>query len=207
LVEKGKGTPFPLDATKRMVETGVYAYCKNPIQWSFTLLFIPLAIHYNSYLLSFGFFISLAYVIGVSNPQEYLDMNSRFDIKWDLYKKNVPSWWFLWKPKFIPKGILYFKKDCNQCEQIKQWFEKRPAINLDIRYSKEYNSSELLQATYVHPSGLKFSSVKAIAHGVEHINLAWACLGWLMRFPLVLFVLQTIVDSMEFGVENKKCDI
>lgn len=31
LVEKGKGTPFPYDQTKKLVETGVYAYCKNPI--------------------------------------------------------------------------------------------------------------------------------------------------------------------------------
>lgn len=32
LVSKGKGTPFPYDKTQHLVQTGVYAYCKNPIQ-------------------------------------------------------------------------------------------------------------------------------------------------------------------------------
>lgn len=206
LVVKGEGTPFPYDKTKRLVQTGVYAYCRNPIQWSFTLLFIPLSIYYNSLLLLFGSIISVAYTIGISNQQEYEDMKSRFGSEWDNYKKNVPNWWFLWKPKSIPIGEIYFKRDCNQCEQIRRWFDNQNVSNLDIKYSDEYKSSSFLQVTYIDDNGMKFKSVKAISYGLEHINLAFACLGWFMRFPVICQVLQAIIDSMDFKDEKNECD-
>ena len=63
LVTKGDGTPFPFDPTKKLVRTGVYAYCKNPIQWSYTLLFIVLSISYSSFYFLIGFIVSILFVI------------------------------------------------------------------------------------------------------------------------------------------------
>jgi len=207
LVKKGKGTPFPYDKTTELVQTGVYAYCRNPIQWSFTFLFIPLSIYYESYLLLSGTIISIAYTIGVSNPQEYLDMENRFQSKWNIYKKNVPNWVFLWKPQTIPTGTLYFKKNCNQCEQVKKWFENRNTCNLKIKYEYEFQENKLLQATYTDYSNNHHKSIIAIAFGLEHINLFWASLGWFMRLPIIHHVLQIIIDSMEFDNQDKTCDI
>lgn len=209
LVEKGNGTPFPYDKTKLLVTTGVYAYIKNPIQWSFTILFIPLSIYHESYLLLSGVLISIAYTIGVSNGQEYEDMKERFGSKWNTYKKNVPSWYFQWKPKTFPEGIIYFKKDCNQCEGIKEWFEKQGSINLNIKYSENYTGKELTQVTYIHTSGEEYKSVKAIAHALEHIHLGYASIGWFMRFPVISFILQAIVDALGFSEdsENITCKI
>lgn len=209
LVEKGKGTPFPYDKTQNLVTSGVYAYIKNPIQWSFTILFIPLAIYHQSYLLFFGSVVSLAYTIGVSNPQENEDMEERFGVNWINYKRSVPSWSFLWKPKQISLGTIYFKKDCNQCEEIKKWFENRNAINLKIDFSENYKGEELLQVTYKNYLGKEYKSVKAIAHALEHINLGYASLGWFMRFPIASFFLQSIVDVLGFSEDNgiNKCEI
>lgn len=207
LVKKGKGTPFPYDKTSELVQTGVYAYCRNPIQWSFTFLFIPISIYYESYLLLTGIIISIAYTLGVSNPQEYSDMEDRFDNKWRKYKKNVPNWRFLWKPQNIPAGTLYFKKDCNQCEQVKKWFEKRATCNLQIKYEHEFTGKKLLQATYTDYNNNNHKSIVAIANGFEHINLFWASLGWFIRLPIIHHVLQAIIDSMEFNNQDKACDI
>lgn len=206
LVEKGKGTPFPYDKTQNLVRIGVYAYIKNPIQWSFTVLFIPLAIYHESWLLFLGFVLSILYTVGVSNTQENEDMRIRFKEDWKSYKSSVPSWYFLWKPKNILQGVIYFKKGCNQCEEIKMWFEKQETINLSVQFSEVYKGEELLQVTYVDYLGNEYKSVKAIASAIEHINLGYASLGWFMRFPGVLFLLQTIIDAL-WTSDEVKCEI
>ncbi len=206
LVIKGQGTPFPYDKTKKLVRTGVYAYIKNPIQWSFTWLFIPLAIYHESLLLLSGTLISILYTLGVSYPQEQEDMHQRFGDSWVLYKEKTPSWRFLWRPTSMPKGKIYFKKDCHECEDIKLWFEKQDIDNLEICYSFDYQGEELLQVTYVHHLGYEYNSVEAIAHALEHINLAYASLGWLMRFPIIKFLLQTIIDALGYS-DQQDCNL
>jgi len=205
LATKGNGTPFPYDKTSKLVKNGVYAYCKNPIQWSFTVIFIPLAIIYQSWLLAAGFLVSIAYTIGVSNTQEKEDMLNRFGQNWIDYKSLVPSWRFLWKPKNYPKGTIYFKKDCNQCEGLKKWFTKQNTANLNIEFSYKYKASSLEQVTYIDYNGNKYKSVTAIAHAFEHINLVYASLGWFMRFPIIKNILQIIIDAMGFDQSEEYC--
>ncbi len=207
LTRIGKGTPFPYDKTKNLVRTGVYAYCKNPIQWSSTFLFIPLTIGYNSLLLLMGSFISIAYTIGISNPQEYQDMKARYNSDWLKYKKSVPSWWFLWKPKSIPTATIYFRENCDQCEQIRLWFLNRKPSNLNIEYSNTYKGNELLNVTYIDSFNNNYGSIYAIANALEHINLAYASLGWFMRFPIIRPFLQLIVAIMNFEKNEKECTI
>ena len=204
LVKKGRGTPFPYDPTLHLVRTGVYAYIRNPIQWSFTFMFIPLSIYYSSYFLLIGVIVSIAYSFGISDHQEYKDMQERFGEGWNQYKKNVPKWRFLWTPKSIPRGEIFFDANCIQCSQISRWFSDSKAINLDIKASDEFPKDSILQATYVDHNGIEYKSVSAIACSLEHINLAYASLAWFMRFPIINHVLQLIVDSMGFGASKKE---
>jgi protein-S-isoprenylcysteine O-methyltransferase Ste14 len=207
LVKKGAGTPFPYDPTKNLIQTGVYAYCRNPIQWSFTLMFIPISIYFSSFFFLIGSIISIAYAFGISDHQEYSDMEKRFGENWNQYKKNVPKWRFSWKPKSIPKGEVYFDINCNQCNQISKWFLKSNANNLDIKASVDFPKDNILQVTYVDHNGIEFKSVAAIACSLEHINLAYATLGWFIRFPIINNVLQAIIDTMEFGANKDSCEL
>lgn len=208
LYSLGKGSPFPLDPTKNLVQIGVYAYIKNPIQWSFTLLFIPLSILYKEPLLLIGFVSSIAYTIGVSNIQENEDMTKRFGKLWVNYNLNVPKWRFLLKPAAIPKGIIYFKQDCQQCNEIKTWFTNQKATNLTLKYAHEHHNN-IRQVTYTDYLGNNHTSVTAIAHALEHIHLGWACLGWFIRLPLINYVIQAIINAIGFDpledIEN--CEI
>lgn len=206
-VNIGKGTPFPYDKTQKLVRTGVYAYCRNPIQWSFLFIFIPLSLVYQSYIILLGSIISLLYTIGVSNPQEYSDMKKRYGKAWTTYKNNVPNWWFLFRPTQIPNGTIYFKKDCNQCEQIRNWFSKLNTINLNIDYSYKIKTKELLQVTYIDHYGNEYKSVNAISYALGHVNLIYASFGWFMRLPLINYLLQSIVNSIELNKNETKCKI
>ncbi len=207
LVKKGKGTPFPYDPTKNLVQTGVYAYCRNPIQWSFTALFFPLSIFYSTPLFLVGSIFSIAYSFGVSDFQEYDDMQQKYGDEWDTYKNNVPKWRFLWKPKTIPTGEIFFDADCHQCSQISHWLTKANPINLSIKKSIDFPKNNILQVTYVDHNGTEYKSVRAIACAIEHINLAYASLGWFMRFPVINYLLQLIVDTMDFSSREEHCDI
>ena len=178
-----------------MVQIGVYAYIKNPIQWSFTLLFIPLSILYKEPLLLIGLVTSIAYTFGVSNILENTAMKKRFGKLWANYNKNIPEWRFLWKPVAIPQGTIYFKQNCNQCSKLKTWFENRKSINLTLKFAHEHDQ-EIQQATYTDYLGNNHTSVNAIAHAMEHINLGWACLGWLIRLPIINYVVQAIVNTI-----------
>ena len=202
LFEKGRGTPFPYDMTSKLVRTGVYAYIRNPIQWSLTLLFLPLAVGFSSPVLLIGIIVSLAYTFGVSNPQEHDDMEARYGEEWTYYKGAVPAWRFMWKPVAIPRGIIYFQQGCGPCSQVRTWFEKRNPIELEFRAAEDFDGDTMLQVTYYDHRGLPSTSVKAIASALEHINLAWASLAWFIRLPGIGHLLQLIVDSMGYNDQH-----
>jgi len=206
LVQKGQGTPFPYDPTKKMVRSGVYAYIRNPIQWSFTWMFVPLALIYQSPILLFGMLVSVAYVVGVSNPDENDSMLIRFGSKWTVYKESVPTWYFKWHPTSIPIARIYFNADCSICLSLRNWMQKRKPFNLEFIDANEHES-KLESLRYENAEGAECSSVEALASCFEHINLAWASLGWLMRLPGIRHILQIIVDTMGIGVETCQINV
>jgi len=196
LVSIGKGTPFPYDPTSRFVQSGVYAYCKNPIQWSFSLMFLLLCFYNSSTVFLLGFVFSVAYAFGVSDHQEYPDMERRFGEKWLEYKKSVPKWFFQWKPKSIPNAKIYFDYNCGQCYELNEWFKKKNPVNLSILNAEDFKSNTLDQVTYVDEYGEVHSSIYAIANALNHINLGFASIGWFMQFPIISDLLQTIIDAL-----------
>ncbi len=203
LVEKGQGTPFPYDETKTLVRSGVYAYIRNPIQWSLTLLFVPLAILYQSPLLFLGGLVSIAYMIGVSNPHEKIAMNQRYGRQWKQYQKSVPAWYFKWHPTTVTPAKIYFNKNCVICSSLGRWIARRKPYHLELLDASRHDLV-LGSLQYENAEGVTYSSIKALASSFEHINLAWASLGWLMRLPVVSPILQIIVDTMGIG---ESCDV
>lgn len=206
LVQKGKGTPFPYDKTENLVITGVYAYIRNPIQWSFTLIFIPMAIYHSSWYLLIGSIISLAYSIAVADFHEYSDMEKRFENQWTTYISSVPKWYFLWRPYKIAKGTIYFDSGCNHCSRLAAWFSIKDLQQLTIKKANEYKEDTLKKVTYVDHLGTSYSGIAALANALEHINLMYATIGWFIRFPLIIYMLDSIVYSMVFGDSAEECE-
>ncbi|MGL4631369.1 MAG: hypothetical protein ACRCVT_09200 [Leadbetterella sp.] len=198
LVKVGKGTPFPYDATRYLVRNGVYGYIKNPIQWSFTLLFVWQSLVYSNPIFLVGSLASILYSISISDFQESFDMQEKFGKQYLDYKKAVPKWWFSFFPNDIAMGTIYFDSDCQHCNQLMQWFLRKKTLNLQIKNAKEYRGDFLLQATYVDSNGNEYKSSQAIAYALEHIHLGYASLGWFMRLPILSFIIQAIVDTFEF---------
>jgi len=191
LVKLGRGTPFPYDKTKNLVTNGVYAYMRNPIQWSMAVLFIPLSLFFKSPIFLLGTLVSIIYSFSVANIQEGSDMRLRFGNPWLSYKRNTPVFRFLWKPNSIGFATIYFKKDCSYCQDVKEWFVKRNPINLSFKDASDH----MKQVTYIDNNQNEMSSVLALSYAFGHVNLVYASLGWIIRFPGICFLLQLIVDA------------
>lgn len=87
------------------------------------------------------------------------------------------------------------------------WFSKSNAYQLKLEKASKYPHGNISKVTYIDSYGNEYKSVKAIAAALDHINLAWATLGWFMRSPGISFVLQVIVDSMGVNLQKDACDI
>lgn len=200
LVEKGKGTPFPYDPTTQLVTGGVYAYIRNPIQLSMTLIFVYLAGKFGSLMYLIGIVISVCYVIAIANRHEQQTLRERFGAAWINYVKQVPAWYFLLHPRSVSRAEVYFDFDCGICSQTKNWFQRRRPHHLIIKPASSWPSTApLKQVTYVDSSGKIYTSVQAIAHCFNHLSLPWAVFGYVLRLPGIRHLIQWHVDLMELG--------
>tara|TARA_B100000579_G_C22750478_1_gene813726 strand:- start:831 stop:1289 length:459 start_codon:yes stop_codon:yes gene_type:complete len=89
-----KENPTPQSSTKRIIKTGIFAYCRNPMYLSFIsfLFFMFLTFENVAYFLSgAGLFIWITnYVI----PIEEKFLMENFGDEYERYTKSVKKWLF-----------------------------------------------------------------------------------------------------------------
>ena len=91
------------------------------------------------------------------------------------------------------------------CSELGGWFNRRGAQGLLLRPAAEH-PNRLTRITYISATGRTVSGVRAIAHAFNHINLAYAWLGWLIALPLVaetIQLLNDVVGGNEQGDEQR----
>ena len=89
-----KENPTPQSNTKRIIKTGIFAYCRNPMYLAFVTFHFSMFLTFENvaYLLSAsGLFIWINnYVI----PFEENYLMESFDDEYDRYRKAVKKWLF-----------------------------------------------------------------------------------------------------------------
>ena len=89
-----KENPTPQSKTKRIIKTGIFAYCRNPMYLAFICFhfFMFLTFENVAYLLSaLGLFVWINnYVI----PLEENFLLENFDDEYDRYRETVKKWLF-----------------------------------------------------------------------------------------------------------------
>jgi protein-S-isoprenylcysteine O-methyltransferase Ste14 len=92
LVVRGKGTPAPLEATSRLIESGPYAMVRNPMYLAAALFFLGQAILMDSgILLIYSSLMIFAYHLGVIWLEEPA-LARRFGARYAAYCARVPRW-------------------------------------------------------------------------------------------------------------------
>ena len=97
---RGRATPLPLDAPKRLIIQGPYLYTRNPMYLALFAALLGWILLYQTtglliYTLAVAALIGL-FVIGYEEPH----LQREFGVEYDGYKARVPRW--IPRPRRLP---------------------------------------------------------------------------------------------------------
>ncbi len=89
---RGRGTPLPLDAPKKLVIQGPYRYARNPMYLAvFSALIGWLVPYQTTSLLLYAIFFAAVAILFVTRYEEP-HLASEFGAEYDKYRTEVPRW-------------------------------------------------------------------------------------------------------------------
>ncbi len=89
-IKIGKGGPVPIVPTQKLVITGPYKYCRNPMALGTIIYYLGIALFYSS--LSALFLVvlfSVLFILYIKLVEEK-ELEARFGEEYKIYKKNTP---------------------------------------------------------------------------------------------------------------------
>ena len=193
---RGDGTPFPWDPPRRLVTTGPYAYLGSPMQCGAVALLLLIALVTGSAALALAGVVTVAFSVGVARPHERHDLADRYGQPWRDYRRQVRDWWPRATPyPEAPAAILWLDEDCGPCAATGGFLRRRKPARLHLAPAGAH-PAPLHRARYEAADGYHADGVAAVARGLEHVNLGWAYLGWLLRLPGIGWLAQVVTDAM-----------
>jgi protein-S-isoprenylcysteine O-methyltransferase Ste14 len=89
-LRQGQGTPLPVMATQRLLESGPFALCRNPMTFGTILLYLGLAVAFGSFgALLLATLLSIA-LIGYIRKIEERELEARFGDAYREYRMRTP---------------------------------------------------------------------------------------------------------------------
>jgi protein-S-isoprenylcysteine O-methyltransferase Ste14 len=195
----GRGTPFPWDPPSRLVTSGPYAYVANPMQLSMTIILAGFGMLLGSVPVALAGLVAGLFGAGFARWQEHGDLDERYGQDWHDYRAAVRAWLPRWRPAATSTATLYYAASCIECSAVGSWFIKQQPISLHLMAAEAYPGTAPTRITYVAADGSVFAGVAALSRAVDHLNLAWAWVGWASRMPGVSQVVQLVVDAVGGG--------
>jgi hypothetical protein len=139
-------------------------------------------------------------------------MKERLGGPWLRYRTNVANWYPRWLPWHDPKTILprlYIAEGCSQCSQLRRWLEARHPSALEIIAAEDHPTRDLYRMTYDPMDNTEpDEGIAAFSRGLEHLNLAWAFAGALLRLPVIRPLAQLLLDASGLGpqlIDRRSC--
>jgi protein-S-isoprenylcysteine O-methyltransferase Ste14 len=199
--ERGRGTPIPYDPPQRLVISGMYRYCANPMQMSCALVMLLWAAMLRNGWLAAAALMSAIYSAGVARWDESQDLAERFGDAWRDYRNFVRDWRVLWRP-YCPGGEarIYIAATCGPCSEVRRWIEARKPVGLLIVDAESLPSGSIRRMRYDPGDGVDaVDGVRAMGRALEHLNLGWAFAGAALRLPGVWQGVQLLMDASGLG--------
>lgn len=197
-VERGDGTPLPYDPPPRLVRSGPYAYCRNPMQTSITVIFAIMAAVAGSLHLAGAALVALAYGAGLAVWHEEEELPARFGWPWTQYRVSVPAWRLRARPaRSGPQATMWIGRSCAQCVPFERFLRARRPTRLTLRAAEEHPA--LPRRMTYEVEGMRWDGVAAFARALEHLHIGWAIVGWTLRLPGITPALQVVVDAAGGG--------
>ena len=199
--ERGQGTPIPYDPPQRLVTSGMYRYCANPMQMSCALVMLLwAAMLRNEWLISAAFMAAI-YSVGVARWDESQDLSQRFGDAWRDYRAVVRDWRVRWRPYYSgAEARIYIADSCGPCSELRRWIEARSPVGLQIMDAESLPSGSIRRMRYDPGDGsVVVDGVRAMGRVLEHLNFGWALAGAMLRLPGVWHCVQLLMDASGLG--------
>jgi protein-S-isoprenylcysteine O-methyltransferase Ste14 len=199
--ERGGGTPIPYDPPQRLVTSGIYRYCANPMQFSCALVMVLWAGMLRNGWLILAALMSAIYSAGIAEWDERQDLASRFGEEWRSYRAAVRSWRLRWRPFDAgPTARIYIASTCGPCSEIREWIEARNPVGLQIVDAEACPLGAIRRMRYEPgDDSAACEGVRAMGRALEHLNLGWAIAGAALRMPGVWQSVQLVMDASGLG--------
>jgi protein-S-isoprenylcysteine O-methyltransferase Ste14 len=199
--ERGGGTPIPFDPPVRLVTSGIYRYCANPMQVSCTLVLLAWALLLRNGWLLLAPAVSVIYSAGIAKWDEDEDMERRFGGPWKRYRASVRNWTPRWRPYHVGEPArLYMAASCGPCSELWGWLQSRRPSGLEIVAAELLPHGSIRRMRYQPGDGSpSVEGVRALGRALEHLHLGWAIAGIALRLPGVWQFVQLIMDASGFG--------
>jgi len=199
--ERGQGTPIPYDPPQRLVTSGIYRFCANPMQLSCAAVMLHWAGLLRNGWLVLAAVLSILYSAGIAEWDERQDLASRFGQDWRAYRGEVPNWLPRWKPyHFGPIARIYIAGSCGPCSEVWCWLCAREPVGLEIVDANSLPEGSIRRVRYDPGDGsAPVEGVRAMGRALEHLNLAWALAGFTLRIPGVWHGVQLVMDASGLG--------
>jgi protein-S-isoprenylcysteine O-methyltransferase Ste14 len=199
--ERGHGTPLPYDPPQRLVTTGIYRFCANPMQISCAaVMFLWAAMLRNGWLY-LAAAMSVFYSAGVAEWDESQDLANRFGGEWKQYRAAVRNWRPRWRPYHSgPDAQIHIAATCGPCSELRAWLEARRPVGLKIVDAEQLAQGSIRRMRYDPGDGSStVDGVRAMGRALEHLNFGWAFAGFLLRMPGVWQGVQLLMDVSGLG--------
>ena len=198
---RGGGTPIPYDPPQRLVTSGIYRYCANPMQLACAVVLFLWALLLRNPWLALAALVSTVYSAGIAHWDEERDLAARFGLPWRSYRAQVPAWRLRWRPFHAqPPARLYISATCGQCSLLRQWIEAQHPLGLELIDAETLPQGSIRRLRYHPADGTPpQEGLLAFARVLEHINLFWAWCAMILRLPLLHQAVQLVLDLGGFG--------
>jgi len=198
-VQRGEGTPIPYDPPKRLVTSGVYRYCANPMQLSCAVVMLLWAAMLRNWWMAGAAVMAAVYSAGIAWWDETQDLAVREGEAWRAYRAEVKAWRLRWRPYHAGEPArLYVANTCGVCREVRKFLERRGPLGLELIAAETLPQGSIRRLRYVDGDEC-LEGVRAFARALEHLNLGWAYCGMTLRLPLVRWVMQVLGDGCGFG--------
>jgi len=199
--QRGNGTPIPYDPPKRLVTSGIYRYCTNPMQLSCALVMLLWAAMLHNPWLVLAAAMSSLYSAGIAGWDERQDLDTCFGQDWRRYRSAVPSWRFRLLP--YHSGVqarLYIARTCGPCSELRAWLTKRHPLGLEFIDAETLPAGSIRRLRYDPADGTPaVDGVRVLARALEHLHFGWAYCGAVLRLPIVWQFTQLLMDASGLG--------
>jgi protein-S-isoprenylcysteine O-methyltransferase Ste14 len=167
----GDGTPIPLDPTKRLVRTGIYAYLANPMQLSTALAWAIIGAVLGNIWVMLAAGMAVCFVLGMVRWHNRNDLAVRFPQGWPEYQANVPNWCPRWRPWTPATATLQYDRRVRWQRHLVALLDWFPPDGVDI-------AATTGRLRYREPNEAReFVGIAAMAKAINHTNAVLALLG------------------------------